>query len=540
MKLSGAEIVIRTLLEHGCDTVFGYPGSNVLPLYDSLYEHKREIRHVLTAHEQGAAHAADGYARATGKPGVVLATSGPGATNLVTGIAAAHLDSVPMIALCGNVPTHQIGTDSFQEIDITGITLPITKHNYFVSHVEELAETVREAFWLARSGRPGPVLIDIPKDVQTAMWEYTPASPRPLPLPHAAAEHKIATAARAMEQAQRPYIYFGGGIVSADASAELMALAERLDAPLGCSFMGLSAVPSNHPRFLGMQGMHGHTVSNCAMKQADVIVALGVRFNDRVLGETGAFSPRATLIQVDTDNSELSKILPAHHSLHGDVKATLEALLQALPQKAHPDWQKELAGFRKKEKRSSENGMTPEGIVETVNSFLTPRTPVATDVGQHQMWAAQYLHLQSPRCFLSSGGLGAMGFGIGAAMGAAMATGERTVLLTGDGSLGMSLQELATAVTYQVPLVIVLFRNGTLGLVRQWQTVQFSKRYSSSTLDRKTDFVALIRAFGGDGQRAESLEQLKSALCTAFSANGPYLIDCPIDADACVAPDPIQ
>ncbi|MBR6562976.1 MAG: biosynthetic-type acetolactate synthase large subunit [Clostridia bacterium] len=538
MLLSGADILVKTLIEQGCDTVFGYPGGQILDVYDSLYTHQDKIQHILTAHEQGAAHAADGYSRSTGRVGVVISTSGPGATNLVTGIATAHLDSVPMVAICGNVPTTQIGTDSFQEIDITGITLPITKHNYFVGSVEDLADTVREAFMLAVSGRPGPVLIDIPKDVQVAKCEYLPKPPVERMLPIAAKEKRIREAAEIINEARRPYIYFGGGIVSADAQAEMLALAEAIDAPIGCSLMGLSAIPTSHKRFLGMQGMHGHYASSRAMQKADTVIALGVRFNDRATGNRHKFAPGARIVHIDVDGSELCKNVTAYCGLRGDLKPTLKQLLPLINKQSRPEWWAKIETLRKEEKESIDNreGMTPRNVLLAINNRLSENTPVCTDVGQHQMWTAQAIEFSRPRRFLSSGGLGTMGFGLGAAIGASYGTGERSVLVTGDGSFGMNLNELATAVRYNVPIAIVIMNNGVLGMVRQWQTLFFDKHYSSSVLDRSTDFPALARAFGADGETVTTLEALENALDKAFSTNGPYVIDCRIDKDELVLP----
>ena len=538
MLFSGADILVKVLIEQGCDTVFGYPGGQILHVYDSLYTHQDQIHHILTAHEQGAAHAADGYARTTGKPGVVLSTSGPGATNLVTGIATAYLDSIPLVAICGNVPTAQIGSDSFQEIDITGITLPITKHNYFVSSVEQLADTVREAFALAQSGRPGPVLIDIPKDVQIAKCEYTPKAPcQPVP-PAAAKDIRIEQAAAYINQAKKPFIYFGGGLIAAGAQEELLALADAIDAPIGCSLMGLSGIPTNHPRFLGMQGMHGHYASSMAMHHADLIVSLGVRFNDRVTGNRQKFAVGAKIIHIDVDGSEIAKTVNPVCGLRGDVKLTLQKLLALLPTEPKPCWQQEIAQYRTAEasQQDQRTGVTPRNVISTLNKYLGSNTAVATDVGQHQMWAAQNLEFQTPRRFVSSGGLGTMGFGLGAAIGAAFGTRERSVLVTGDGSFGMCLTELATAVTYNVPLVVLIMNNGVLGMVRQWQTLFFNQHYSNSVLDTKTNFAALAQAFGAAGERVTNLDELEAALQKAFEHNGPYVIDCKIDKDEFVLP----
>ena len=538
MQLTGADILSRTLIEQGCDTVFGYPGGQILNVYDSLYKYQNEIRHMLTAHEQGAAHAADGYARATGKVGVVMSTSGPGATNLVTGIATAYLDSIPLVAICGNVPTTQIGTDSFQEIDITGVTLPITKHNYFVGSVENLADTIREAFALAQSGRPGPVLIDVPKDVQTAVCDYEPQAPVQPEERHAAKDVRIKEAAALINASKRPFIYFGGGLITSEAQEEMLALAEKIDAPIGCSLMGLSGIPTDHPRFLGMQGMHGHYASSMAMHDADLIISLGVRFNDRVTGNREKFAKLAQIIHIDVDGSELSKTVNSACGLRGDVKLTLQKLIPLVNAEQKPDWEKAVKALKETENDYLDirPGLTPRNAIMTLNKHLGENTAVATDVGQHQMWAAQNVNFKKPRRFISSGGLGTMGFGLGAAIGAAVGTGERSVLVTGDGSFGMCLNELTTAVTYNVPVVILLMNNGVLGMVRQWQTLFFNKHYSNTILDRKTDFVALARAFGADGEAVDTVAALDKAFEHAFSCDGPYVIDCRIDKDEFVLP----
>lgn len=538
MQLTGADILIRTLIEQGCDTVFGYPGGQILNVYDSLYKYQNEIRHMLTAHEQGAAHAADGYARATGKVGMVMSTSGPGATNLVTGIATAYLDSIPLVAICGNVPTTQIGTDSFQEIDITGVTLPITKHNYFVGSVENLADTIRAAFALAQSGRPGPVLIDVPKDVQTAVCDYEPQAPVQPEERHAAKDVRIKEAAALINASKRPFIYFGGGLITSEAQEEMLALAEKIDAPIGCSLMGLSGIPTDHPRFLGMQGMHGHYASSMAMHDADLIISLGVRFNDRVTGNREKFAKLAQIIHIDVDGSELSKTVNSACGLRGDVKLTLQKLIPLVNAEQKPDWEKAVKALKETENDYLDirPGLTPRNAIMTLNKHLSANTAVATDVGQHQMWAAQNVNFKKPRRFISSGGLGTMGFGLGAAIGAAVGTGERSVLVTGDGSFGMCLNELTTAVTYNVPVVILLMNNGVLGMVRQWQTLFFNKHYSNTILDRKTDFVALARAFGADGEAVDTVAALDKAFEHAFSCDGPYVIDCRIDKDEFVLP----
>ena len=538
MILSGADILVKTLIEQGVDVVFGYPGGQILDVYDSLYKYQSEIKHILTAHEQGAAHAADGYSRSTGRVGVVLSTSGPGATNLVTGIATAHLDSIPLVAICGNVPSNQIGSDSFQEIDITGITLPITKHNYFVGSVEQLADTVREAFRLAVSGRPGPVLIDIPKDVQIAMCEYEPKEKVERDEPIAAKDVRIEEAAKIINSAKRPFIYFGGGVCSSMAQEEMIELAEVTDAFMGCSMMGLSAIPTNQSRFLGMHGMHGHYASTAAMNNADVVIALGVRFNDRATGNKDKFARNSEIVHIDIDGSELSKNVNEAVGLRGDIKKTLRKLLPHLNKKDNSAWHALVEKLINKENESSDtrDGMTPKNILTIVNENTGDNTPVCTDVGQHQMWTAQSINLKKSKRFISSGGLGTMGFGLGAAIGAAFGTDETSLLITSDGSFGMSLNELATTVTYKVPVVILILNNGVLGMVHQWQKIFFEERYSNSVLNRQTDFAKVAKAFGADGERVESLEELDKALKKGFSLSGPYVIDCKVSSEELVLP----
>ncbi len=539
MKLCGSDIIVRTLIDQGVDVLYGYPGGQVLDIFDSLYKYQDEIHHVLTAHEQGAAHAADGYARSTGKVGVCLATSGPGATNLVTGIATAFLDSVPIVAITGNVPNTVIGTDGFQEIDITGITLPITKHNYFVSSIDVLQDTIRDAFQLAASGRPGPVLVDVAKDVQVAMYDYEPLPPLPLDEPFPAKDIRIQEAAACINEAQKPYIYFGGGLITSEAQDELLTLAERIDAPIGCSLMGISAIPTDYPRFLGMQGLHGHFASSTAMHNADVIIALGCRFNDRCTGNRSKFVRSARIVHIDIDGAELSKSVQAAHGLRGDIKKTLQKLLPLIEKQEHPQWQAKIAQLQEEEAASLDNreGLTPRTVMLTVNEHLTENTPAVTDVGQHQMWAAQYLNFKNPRRFISSGGLGTMGFGMGAAIGTQMATKEHPILITGDGSFGMNLNEMATAAANRVPMVILLLNNSVLGMVRQMQTLFCGKRYSNTDLQpRGTDFVTVAKGFGLKAERVETVEALNAALKTAFAHDGPYLIECPIDKDELVLP----
>ncbi len=468
MQKTGAQIVLETLIEQGVTDVFGYPGGQVLSIYDAFYEYRDRIRHVLAAHEQGAAHAADGYARATGKVGVVIATSGPGATNLVTGIATAMLDSVPLVAITGNVPLEQIGRDAFQEVDITGITLHITKHNYFVNDVTRLADVIREAFRIARSGRPGPVLIDIPKDVQVAACEF---ENRPVAEPfrhQQAPQAAVDEAVELLQKCERPYVYVGGGVITAGLTDLVLEAAERLDAPIGCTLMGLSAVDTDHPRYLGMQGMHGHYASSLALDEADLVLAVGVRFSDRATGDKARFARGAAIVQLDTDFAEIGKNVPAHVGVIGDMRGALERILKRLPRRERPEWAARIAALRREEAAHlpapDAQRLRPRDVMEIINRVKDDGTIVATDVGQHQMWAAQYCAFHRPRRFISSGGLGTMGFGLGAAIGAQVGSLERVVLITGDGSFGMNLNELATAVSCRAPVAIVLMNNGVLGM----------------------------------------------------------------------------
>ena len=539
MKLKGAQIIVETLIEQGASTVFGYPGGQVIDIYDALYLAQDRIHHIITAHEQGAAHAADGYARATGKVGVVIATSGPGATNLVTGIATAYLDSVPLVAITGNVPNSLIGRDSFQEVDITGVTMPITKHNFLVKRVEDLADTIREAFRIAKSGRPGPVLVDVPKDVQNALYEYTaqkPVEKDPVP---AVNDSEIEKAIKMILAAEKPYIYIGGGAITDDAGAEVLALAEKIDAPIGCTMMGISAVPSSNPRWLGMEGMHGHYASSIAQNEADLIITAGCRFSDRGTGNTAKYARNAKIIHMDIDASELCKNIPVELGMTGSMKEILQKLTEKLPQQTHADWMARVAELQEKTREleaQNPDELTPFTAIDALAEAADKETIVATDVGQHQMWVAQHYPFETPRTFISSGGLGTMGFGLGAAIGAATATGKKTILVTGDGSFGMNLNELATAVTNQTPVVVFIMNNGVLGMVRQWQTLFFDKHYSNTTLERKTDFVKLAEAFGMPGYRAMNMAELKEVLPKAFAEKGPVLVDCAIDCDAFVLP----
>ena len=541
--MSGAQIIIETLIEQGVTDVFGYPGGQVLNIYDELYKASDRINHVLAAHEQGASHAADGYSRVTGKVGVVIATSGPGATNLVTGIATAMLDSIPMVAITGNVPTSLIGKDSFQEINIMGITLPITKHNYFVTDVNELADTIREAFQIAKSGRPGPVLIDVPKDVQIAKCEYERKGVVDFAPLKIADDSDVEKAVELINKCEKPYIYIGGGAAGLGMTKEIMAFADKIDAYIGCTFMGLSAMPSSYERFLGMEGMHGHYASSMANKEADLIIGIGVRFSDRATGNTAKYATGAKLIQLDVDLSEINKNIQVDIGLVGDIKSSFARISERCEKAEHKQWEQEVTALKTEEKRiideaeeASNGAMTPKKIFDVINKVKDKSTIIATDVGQHQMWAAQYTDFEQKRRFASSGGLGTMGYGLGAAIGAAVATGDKTVLITGDGSFGMNLNELATAVTYNTPIVIVLLNNGVLGMVRQWQTLFFDKRYSNTTLGRKTDFVKLAEAFGLEAERVSSIDEFEQAFKRGMAHNGPYLIDTLINMDEFVLP----
>jgi acetolactate synthase-1/2/3 large subunit len=537
MKRTGAQIIIETLIEQGVTDVFGYPGGQVLNLYDALYEYRDRIHHYLTAHEQGAAHAADGYFRGSGKVGVVIATSGPGATNLVTGIATAMLDSVAMVAITGNVPRNLIGKDSFQEIDITGITLPVTKHNFFVTDISKLADTIREAIQIAKSGRPGPVLVDVPKDVQTAVWDYVPAPPVEKWDNPKAYDAEIDRAVELISRSRRPYIYIGGGAIGAGIEEQVMLLADKLDAVIGCTLEGLSAIPTDHPRFLGMSGMHGHYASSVAQNNADLILAVGVRFSDRATGNTKKFAQNATIIQLDMDFAEVNKNIPVTLGILADVRDSFVRIAQRCPEMKNPEWMEQVESYRAKERSGrTPDGFHPKVLLETVNQYLDPDTVVVTDVGQHQMWTAQYVKLSKPRTWASSGGLGTMGYGMGASIGAAISSGQRVVLFTGDGSFGMNLNELVTAARYHIPVTIVLMNSGVLGMVRQWQTLFFNKHYSNTTLDTPVDYAKLASAFGIGYARCESVASFDDAFREAYGSHGPQLIECIIDKDEFVLP----
>ena len=540
MQLNGSQIFVEVLCEQGVDTLFGYPGGAVLNLYDELYKNSDRITHVLTAHEQGAAHAADGYARATGRTGVVLATSGPGATNLVTGIATAYMDSVPMVAFTGNVTTDGIGRDSFQEAYIEGITMPITKHNFTVRRVEELADTMRSAFRIAQSGRKGPVLVDIPKDVTAAVCEFTPKKPEPIRTVTTFNAEQVKWAADLINAAQRPLVYFGGGVRSAASCQPLRDLLHKAEIPATYTLMAAGAVPYGDPMNIGMVGMHGCYTTNRAVADCDVLIAVGTRFSDRVALNPKTFAKNATIIQIDIDPSELGKNVEVDLSIVGDAAYVLNAMLPQIEEKKHPDWMKMIHEWQAQDYHpvSDPTCLMPHQVIGEVCNQCGPEAVYVTDVGQHQMWAAQYLRHAKSRGFITSGGLGTMGFGYGAAIGAQMALGrdQRVVMFTGDGSFHMNLNEACTAVSYELPIITVIFNNSVLGMVRQWQTIFYEKRYSQTDPHRKTDFVKLAEGFGLKGYRCRNLPEFQAAFADAMKQKGPTWIECIIDKDEKVLP----
>ena len=540
MKLTGSQIFVEVLVEQGVDTLFGYPGGAVLNLYDELYKNSDRIRHVLTAHEQGASHAADGYARATGRTGVVLATSGPGATNLVTGIATAYMDSVPMVAFTGNVATTQLGKDSFQEAYIEGITMHITKHNYTVRRVEDLADTMRAAFRIAQSGRKGPVLVDIPKDITAASCEFTPKAPELIRTVTRYNEEDVKKAAQMINASERPIVYFGGGVRSAAGCQPLRDLLEKTGMPATYTLMAAGVLSYGEPHNLGLLGMHGCYAANKAIDEADLVIAVGTRFSDRVALNPDSFAKRAKIIQIDIDPSELGKNVDVDLSLTGDASYILQAILPYVEKTEHKLWMEQIRGWQKDDYKpvDSDTELKPHQIIDEICNQAGPEAVYVTDVGQHQMWAAQYLHHTKSRGFLTSGGLGTMGFGYGAAIGAQMALGRdaRVVMLTGDGSFHMNLNEACTAVSYDLPIITVIFNNQVLGMVRQWQTTFYEKRYSDTDPHRKTDFVKLAEGFGAKGYRAATPAEFKAAFADAMKQKGPSWIDCRIGKDEKVLP----
>lgn len=540
MVKNGSEILIDALVEQGVDTIFGYPGGAVLNIYDALYKNSDRIHHILTAHEQGAAHAADGYARSTGRVGVCLATSGPGATNLVTGIATAYMDSIPMVAITGNVGTSLIGRDSFQEVYIAGITMPITKHNFVVRHVEELADTVREAFRIAQSGRPGPVLIDIPKDITGAECEFLPKGKVEVHETYDISEEQLKTVAEMLDKAERPFIYYGGGVELSDAGEALLALMRKAEVPSAHTMMAIGCVPDDDPLSLGMIGMHGTVSADWAVERSDLLLCIGARFSDRVATNTGHFAPGARIIHVDIDAAEINKNIDTTFSVVSDAKTFLEKVLPYVKENKHTAWLTQLAEWRQKldyRAKDDESVIHPHQLLRTVTEETPEDTIIATDVGQHQLWSAQCNGRRHPRQFLTSGGLGTMGFGYGAAVGAQIAFPGRTVVhITGDGSFHMNLNEICTAVSYKLPIITIIMNNRVLGNVRQWQTMFYGGRYSQTDPHRKTDYVKLADAFGAVGYRATNIAELREALRKAQQSEGPVLIDCQIDKDERVLP----
>ena len=538
MEHSGCQILIETLIEQGVTTIFGYPGGQVLSIYDELYKNKHRINHVLTAHEQGATHAADGYSRASGKVGVCIATSGPGATNLLTGLATANADSIPMVAITGNVPMELIGSDSFQEVDTLGLSIPVTKHSFRVDSVETLAETVREAFRIAKSGRPGPVLVDIPKNIQLDKTEYSSkgvVEKIPDPKPNTTL---LDQALEMIKESKRPLVYCGGGVINANCSEVITKLVEKTDAYMVGSMMGLTAMDNSHPKYLGMSGMHGRFAAIKAMSECDLVIATGVRFTDRATGNKQKFASNAKIIHLDIDSAEHGKNIDATLQIHGDLNYALSYINSKMEQKKHTEWEEAVHSYKNKTKDIlPTNGyLLPWEVIGAVNERATPETSIATDVGQHQMWVAQYYNFKKPRTHQTSGGLGTMGYGMGAAIGATMGTGNRTVLFTGDGSFGMNLNELATAVSQNLPIIVVILNNGMLGMIRQWQNLFFDNRFMATVLDRKTDFVKLADAFGATGLRATNKTELNEALDKAFALNSPVVIDCLIPDEESVFP----
>ena len=543
MKLSGSDIIVECLLEQGVDTIFGYPGGAVLNIYDSLYKYSDKIRHVITCHEQGACHAADGYARSTGKTGIVLATSGPGATNLVTGIATAYMDSIPLVAITGNVSCGLLGLDSFQEVDITGITMPITKHNFIVKSVDELADTIRLAFQIAMSGRKGPVLVDVPKDITQAFTEYTPA---PAQKPFEAAplsEDEISAAAELIANAKRPYIYAGGGVIASEASAELKTLAELTDAPVSCSLMGQGAYDETDRRYIGMLGMHGTVKAAYALNNCDLFIGIGTRFSDRVTGDTSVFGKQAKIIHIDIDPAEFNKNIDVDVTVSGDVKAVLSALNAKIAQQSHPEWCEEVLGGdfgEPVQEGTKELPVTPEAVIEELDRLTSGEAIITTEVGQTQMWAAQYYKCRNPRSFISSGGLGTMGYGLGAALGAKTGNPDKTVVnMAGDGSFAMNLNELISAAAHGINIIEIVMNNNVLGMVRQWQRLFYSKHFSETTLDaRHIDYVKLGEAFGVKTFVIEKTEDITPVLTEALSISksAPVMIEVRIDRDINVLP----
>ncbi len=541
MKLTGADIVVECMLEQGVDTVFGYPGGAILNIYDSLYRYSDKIRHILTAHEQGAAHAADGYARSSGKVGVVFATSGPGATNLVTGIATAYMDSIPMVAITCNVGTAILGKDSFQEIDIVGVTMPITKHNFLVKRAEDVAGTIRKAFDIARSGRPGPVLIDITKDATANMAEYEREIQKTEPVAEVHSQAAdFARAAELIENAKKPLIYAGGGIIAANAAEELREFRDIVDCPVTLSLMGIGGFPASDKNFTGMIGMHGTKTTSLAVGECDLLIAIGARFSDRVTCNIKTFAKNAQILHIDADRAEIDKNVKTAHSLVGDAKAILTELCRIVKKQNHNEWMNKIYEWKKQYPLSmpEKEGLTPQCVMEIISGITGENTILSTDVGQHQMWAAQYFKVESPRRFLSSGGLGTMGYGLGAAIGAQVANPDSVVVnITGDGCFHMNMQELSTAAKQELPVIDVIINNNVLGMVRQWQRLFYEKRFSSTTLDKKTNYDMVAEGLGARGYTVSCKEELEAAVRDALShRDQPSVINCLVNSDESVLP----
>lgn len=538
MKLNGSQIVLEVLKEQGVDTVFGYPGGTILNIFDELYKYGDTFNHILTAHEQGASHAADGYARATGKVGVCFATSGPGSTNLVTGIATAYMDSVPVVAITCNYATSGLGRDSFQEVDITGITMPITKHNFMIKDVNELAATLRRAFEIAQSGRKGPVLVDIPKDITAAVCEYTPKPKIEITEYKQPKKHCFERAVELISKAKKPLIYVGGGAILSNVGEDLITFAEKIDAPVVSSLMGLGAFPNGHPLHLGLIGMHGHFECNKAAHDCDVLIVAGARFSDRVAGNRAKFAPNAEILHIDIDSAEMDKNIVSNYHLRGNLAEVIPMLTRAVEQLDHSEWKAEIDGFKRPfNQLQIGDYVNPQTLIEAIDEKTADDTIVVTDVGQHQLWAAQFYKYKLPRTLLTSGGLGTMGYSMGAAMGAAVGCPDkRVVMFAGDGGFHMNLTELATMASYNIPVIMFIMNNTVLGMVRQWQKIFYGNRFSDTDPHRATDFVKVAEAFGVKGMRINTNDEIDAVLEEALKVNGPVVIECRISPDSNVLP----
>ncbi|WP_193774334.1 biosynthetic-type acetolactate synthase large subunit [Vallitalea guaymasensis] len=539
MKLTGAQIVIECLKEQSVDTVFGYPGGAVLNIYDEIYKNMDSIKHILTSHEQGASHAADGYARSTGKVGVVIATSGPGATNLVTGIATAYMDSVPMVAITGNVPVSLLGRDSFQEVDITGVTMPITKHNYIVKDVNDLADIIREAFYTAKEGRPGPVLIDIPKDVTANLAEYEPMVPKKVSrCSKNITTESIEEAIELIKNSKKPYIYAGGGVIISEAAKELKDFAEKVQAPVTCSLMGIGGFPTNDDLYTGMIGMHGSKASNLGVTACDLLIVVGARFSDRVIGKPDKFANKARVLQIDVDPAEVNKNILTYHSVIGDIKKVLQQLNDRLEEQNHTEWLSEIKYLKEKYPlKYPTDCVSAQYAIEKLDEITEGEAIITTEVGQHQMWAGQYYKFKEPRKFLTSGGLGTMGYGFGACLGAKVGNPDKIVVnIAGDGSFRMNFNELLTAVRHNIKIIVLVINNGVLGMVRQWQTLFYDERYSFTTLNQDLDYVKLAESMGAVGFNITNKDQVEDVFKKAIEETKPVIINCVIDKDDKVFP----